>query len=142
MYTHHELKFLCDRCEKKFPFASDRDGHAVQHENECKYRCKMCSKSFFMKGDLKKHEEVHKNIVSKCSLCDYETTDVQNLKAHQRVHSNLKHYICTYCLELFRYHMQWKHHINKPCPEMVKTEHDGHGSDQDKKQDGSKSPEY
>ena len=43
-----------------------------------------------MKGDLKKHEEVHKNIIVKCSLCDYETTDVRNLKAHQRVHSDLK----------------------------------------------------
>ena len=76
MYTHHELKFSCDHCDKIFPFASDRDVHAIQHESKRKYRCKKCSKSFFMKGDLKKHEEVHKNIIVKCSLCDYETTDV------------------------------------------------------------------
>ena len=37
MYTHCELKFPCDCCDKKFPFASDRDVHAIQHESKCKY---------------------------------------------------------------------------------------------------------
>ena len=48
-------------------------------------------------------------------MCDYTTIDERNLKAHRRAHSNLKSYMCPCCLQLFKYHTQYKHHTDKPC---------------------------
>ena len=120
MYSHQELKYEWSHCQRKFPFASDRDIHELKHQTEKKFKCQHCDESFFMKGDCKKHEETHKNIKHKCTLCTYETVDLRNLKAHQRVHSNLKPYMCTYCLELFRFHTQLKRHLAKPCTDTSK----------------------
>ena len=115
MYKHKDLKYKCSVCSKGFPFESDRDVHMVKHTTERKYKCPKCPKSYFMKSDLVKHEQVHDNKKWKCSMCDYVTPDKHNLKAHRHVHSELKPYMCTKCLELFRYHMQLKRHNEKPC---------------------------
>ena len=34
MYSHRELKYECLHCQRKFPFASDRDIHEVKHQTE------------------------------------------------------------------------------------------------------------
>ena len=61
-------------------------------------------------------------------MWDYSTIDERNLKAHRRVHSNLKPYMCPLCLKLFKYHMQYKWHTEKPCKDALILQ--------------SKSPEY
>ena len=125
LYMHKELKYPCPHCECKFPFESDLNVHVIKHESDRKYNCKECSKSFFMKGDLIKHEQVHKKIVWKCSLYTYEMYDNRNLKAHQHRHSNLKPYLCTYCLKLFRYPEQLKRHHSKSCNDSPPKDDDG-----------------
>ena len=138
LYMPKELKYPCPHCERKFPFESDLNVHVIKHESDRKYNCKECSKSFFMKGDLIKHEQVHKKIVWKCSLCTYEMYDNRNLKAHHRRHSNLKPYLCTYCLKLFRYPEQLKRHRSKPCNDSPPKDADS--SSKSRRQ--SDSPEY
>ena len=118
----------------------------IKHESERQNKCTECGKSFFMKGDLLKHKEVHKNILWECNLCTYETLDKRNLKAHQRKHSNLRPYLCTYCLMLFKYPEQLKRHQRKPCNESLVMEKDvieGPESETDLKQRRrSDSPEF
>ena len=114
-YTHKELKYACPKCDKKFPFSSDRDVHMVSHDTEKKHVCATCNKDFFMKSDLTKHEKTHLQILWKCNQCEYSSTDERNLKAHQRTHSNLMPYMCSKCLSLFKFHTQWKRLTSKPC---------------------------
>ena len=123
MYKHKDLKYKCSVCEQSFPFESDRNVHQVKHTTEKLFKCSKCPKSYFMKSDLIKHKQIHTNKVWKCSMCKYVTLDKRNLKAHRRVHSELKPYLCTICLELFRYHMQLKRHNEKPCKPKKSTEH-------------------
>ena len=108
LYTHRELKFKYNKCTNKFPFASDLRIHQVKHETRCSHKCSKCPKSFFMKGDLLRHTKIHDKKTWKCSMCEYTTLDEQNLKAHRRKHINLKPYMCLKCLQLFKYHTQWK----------------------------------
>ena len=54
--------YPCPKCEKRFPFPSDRDVHAIGHNTEKKHKCKSCERSYFIKSDLTKHEKVHKNV--------------------------------------------------------------------------------
>ena len=138
LYVHKELKYPCPHCEHKFPFESDLNVHVIKHESDRQVKCKECSKLFFMKGDMIKHEQVHKKIVWKCSLCTYETYDKRNLKAHQCRHSNLKPYLCTYCLKLFRYPEQLKRHCSKPCNNSPPKDADSSS----KSRRRSDSPEY
>ena len=121
-YIHKDLKYVCPHCNKKFPFSSDRDVHAIKHETTKKFICETCKKGFFMKSDLTKQEKIHLKVTWKCSQCDYQTIDERNLKAHRRCHSNLMPYMCMKCLKLFCYHTQWKHHTSKQCPEDTKNE--------------------
>ena len=116
MYSHKELKYLCDFCPKRFAFESDRDTHHISHRTIKMFFCSKpkCGKSFFFEGDLTKHVKTHRKKVWRCQLCDYTTKDERNLKAHQRVHSNLLPYICDNCLHLFRYNEQLKCHEAKP----------------------------
>ena len=38
-YVHKDLKYACPHCNKKFPFSSDRDIHAIKHETTKKFNC-------------------------------------------------------------------------------------------------------
>ena len=61
-YTHKELKYACPHCEKKFPFSSDQDVHAIKHETVKQFLCDKCKKDFFMKSDLIRHEKMHSKL--------------------------------------------------------------------------------
>ena len=56
-YTHKEPKYECPHCNKKFPFSSNRDIHAIKHETTKKFICDTCKRDFFMKSDLTKHKK-------------------------------------------------------------------------------------
>ena len=71
LYTHKDLKFWCNKCPKKFPFASDLRVHQVKHETKHTHKCAKCPKLFFMKGDLLRHTKIHNKKLWKCSMCDY-----------------------------------------------------------------------
>ena len=112
-YIHKDLKFKCNQCGQRFPFASSHDSHKLSHTSDKTQVCKICGKSYVNKGDLVKHEKVYFSKMWKCQLCAYENHDERNLKAHMRCHSNLKPYMCPKCLKLFCYQTQLAHHL--PC---------------------------
>ena len=124
VYKHRKLRFKCDQCGSSFPFASDRDLHLNTHRKIKSFRCAnpKCDKAYFSQGELDKHAKTHDNVLWSCTMCDYSNADERNLKSHMRVHSELKKYLCTYCLRLFKYDTQLRrHHAEckqaKNCPE-------------------------
>ena len=137
-YKHGALKYKCEHCWKRFPFPSDRDTHMISHRKIKMHHCvhPTCNKSYFWKGDLAAHAKVHKKIIFKCSMCKYSTNDKRNLTSHMRTHSDLKRYICSSCLKLFKYHTQLRRHLPCQLPKSnIKDE-------ANKKEGRSSSPEF
>ena len=111
-YVRGELKFFCSNCNKGFPFAKDRNRHLISHKQIKSHFCVHpgCKKGFFNKHDLTKHAQIHDKKNWNCPQCEYSSPDQRNLKAHMCVHSDLKPYLCTKCLQLFKYHIQLVRH--------------------------------
>ena len=132
-YLHKELKYKCEKCGARFPFVSSMESHMVTHLKDPLHKCNFsnCDKVFFNKGNLVKHAKMHTNKKFKCSLCEYENVDDRNLKGHMCKHSNLKRYLCSMCLKLFKYHVQLARHL--PCKSKKPSENST---------SGSRSPEY
>ena len=105
LYLHKELKYKCSSCGLRFPFQSALDTHMVSHLNAPQHKCTKRDKAYFNRGDLVKHVKIHLNKTHSCSLCDYKNADEHNLKEHMHKHSNLKRYLCSTCLQLFKYHV-------------------------------------
>ena len=112
-YLHKSLNFTCTVCDLGFPFRSSLESHMLSHTMDKKHKCTKCPKSFISKDDLTKHLKVHSKKIWRCSMCTYTSKDERNLKAHHRKHSNLRQYIYSLCLKLFKYHTQLKRHL--PC---------------------------
>ena len=57
-YIHKLCTLKCSRCEKMFPFKSQRDFHKKVHDNLC-FTCtrELCDSSFSQEGDLRQHME-------------------------------------------------------------------------------------
>ena len=84
MYSHRELKFICEFCGKKFPFESRLEQHSIVHINK-QHQCpvKRCSKEFKGIGDLNRHIDTHKKGVWHCcEFCSYKNKDKRNTDSH------------------------------------------------------------
>ena len=73
-----DMKFLCQVCRAKFPFASDLSSHHALHLQEKKFVCPYpkCGKKYKTKSELNCHynyrhkQKSSKATINKCSTCN------------------------------------------------------------------------
>ena len=72
-YIHKLCNFKCSRCEKQFPFKSQRDFHEKVHDNLW-FLCpkQSCDSAFSRESDLRQHLERHDSSPIKCKHCEYK----------------------------------------------------------------------
>jgi uncharacterized Zn-finger protein len=59
---HHEKKFACDKCDRRFPDSKDLSRHLISHMDqtekaEISVKCHYCDTLFTRKDNLDRHEE-------------------------------------------------------------------------------------
>ena len=116
MYIHNkEEQLKCSRCDETFPFLSDLKIHMVKLLKVPGFQCGHgdCQKWFKCKGEHDKHAQTHKAADLNCDQCDYVTKDIRNLRRHMMCHSDKKKLSSGNCRKLFKWHMEWKHHLVK-----------------------------
>ena len=119
LYSHRELKHVCDICGKKFPFESRLVQHSSVHINNC-HSCpvKTCDKEFKGIGDLNRHIRTHKKGGwHYCQYCTYKNKDKRNTDSHTRTHQSEEEgvYECDKCHKIMRFSTQFKCHRETGC---------------------------
>ena len=119
LYSHRELKHVCDICGKKFPFESRLVQHSSVHINS-RHSCpvKTCDKEFKGIGDLNRHIRTHKKGGwHHCNFCMYKNKDKRNTKSHMRTHQSQEEgvYECEKCHKIMHFSTQYKRHRETGC---------------------------
>lgn len=110
-----DLKFACDKCDKKFPIRSLLKKHiATRHNSEYHFICGICKKGFGKKSDLRTHMRSHSDSKPfKCSKCNNCYKSLSNLNQHLKVHSSNGVLECTICKKKFTRQDCLTDHLNQ-----------------------------
>ena len=68
LYSHAEVMYECEKCDKGFAFKSEFTTHKRRHINDNDYVCMKanCSKRFKRESELKAHVKTHRKTSIKC----------------------------------------------------------------------------
>ena len=96
-------KFVCDICQKTFPFKYVMNRHRKSHTEMPTYvQCQVCEKSFRNISYMKKHQKIHvpsyvdvRN--EECHKCQKKFRTKKDLRVHAIIHTNLKPFSCEDC---------------------------------------------
>ena len=110
LYSHRELKYVCDLCGKRFPFESRLVQHSIVHINK-RHQCpvKRCTKEFKGIGDLNQHIDTHKKgNWHRCEYCPYKNKDKRNTDSNMRTHKKEDDstYECDKCHKIMHFSTQ------------------------------------
>ena len=115
------MKFLCQVCGAKFPFASDLSAHQAINLDEKKFVCPYpkCGRKYQTKPDLNHHynyrhkQKMSKASENKCSVCDKPFQKTKYLKEHMKSHAEEFPFECSICGERFKWRSSRKNHIKQ-----------------------------
>ncbi|KAK6627413.1 hypothetical protein RUM44_009890 [Polyplax serrata] len=110
-----DLKFCCDKCDKKFPIRSLLKRHiSIRHNSEYLFVCSICSKGFGKNSDLRTHMRSHSDKKPfRCSKCNNCYKSLSNLNQHMKVHSTGASLECTICSKKFTRQDCLTDHLNQ-----------------------------
>lgn len=112
LYQHRKFhagnkQFPCEYCHKSFMQRCDLKRHLKTHRSELPFHCSHCVSRFSDDIERQSHERSCPNRRFKCSICDFETTEINALHAHKRMHDDERRFKCDICQKAFRL----KHHL-------------------------------
>ncbi|KAL0280423.1 UNVERIFIED_CONTAM: hypothetical protein PYX00_001718 [Menopon gallinae] len=110
-----DLKFSCNKCEKKFPIKSLLIRHvSLKHDSRYNFVCTICRKGFGKNSDLKTHLRSHSDSKPyNCTKCNNSYKSLSNLNQHMKVHSSIKALECNICNKQFTRNDSLKDHLNQ-----------------------------
>ena len=119
LYSHRELKHVCNICRKKFSFESRSVQHLSVHINN-HHSCpvKTCDKEFKGISDLHRHVKTHKKGGwHYCQYCTYKNKDKHNTDSHMHTHQKEEEgtHECEKCHKIMRFSTQYKCHRETGC---------------------------
>lgn len=103
-------EFSCEYCPlpKLFLHRGDLKRHLKTHRAQLPFQCSFCAVRFPDCIEQQSHEESCNSRRFKCSICEFETIDVNALNRHKQVHMGERRYKCDLCAKAFR----MKQHLN------------------------------
>ena len=108
-------RFPCDKCDYKFQYKSDLEGHIkMVHDKIKDFECDKCDYKCSKNENLQQHiNRVHYKIKDfECDKCDYKCSNNGHLNAHiKMVHDKIKDFVCDKCKYKFSTNSDLQRHI-------------------------------
>ena len=95
--THHRAAtHRCPNCALMFVYKSAMQLHRIVHSKHKLFKCFAgnCNASYKWRQDLHRHIQRHLQIVHRCRLCEYSSSEARLVRRHQRVHKDVYKYYC------------------------------------------------
>ena len=95
-HAHHEAMHKCPNCDQKFVYRSAVQFHHFLHLKHKLFKCFAgnCTAAYKWRQDLHRHIQLHLQIVHRCKLCEYSSSELRLVRRHQRVHMEVYKYYC------------------------------------------------
>ncbi|KAL7013155.1 hypothetical protein ACKWTF_015222 [Chironomus riparius] len=94
--------YYCNDCGRGFNDSRHYKNHLVTHIDSQPFKCDLCPKGYKRKQLLEFHligaHQTERKL--QCTICDFETINLQELKKHRNVH--LKNFQCEVCQKEFK----------------------------------------
>jgi len=103
-YQHTDVKrFVCRHCGVRFSSNFKHREHLIEeHDEGGWYVCDVCEKRYPYPASLRAHRQVHEAVKPyACSECPKRFCHVQSLKLHQLAHLGIMNFACGFCGRLF-----------------------------------------
>ena len=121
---HGNVKFLCNVCGEKYPFASDLTSHQALYSQDKKCHCTYpkCGRKYKTKGELNRHynyrhkQKLSKATIDKCVICNKTFQRSKYLKEHMKAHKEDLPFECDVCGERFKWHSGHLNHMKAKHP--------------------------
>ena len=93
---HCAATHQCPNCAQMFVYKSAMQLHQIVHLKHKLFKCFAgnCNASYKWRQDLHRHIQCHLQIVHRCRLCEYSSSEARLVKRHQRVHNEVYKYYC------------------------------------------------
>ena len=93
---HRAATHQCPNCAKMFVYKSAMQLHRIVHLKHKLFKCFAgnCNASYKWRQDLHRHIQRHLQIVHRCRLCEYSSSEARLVRRHQRVHNEVYKYYC------------------------------------------------
>ena len=94
---HRNATYQCSTCNQKFVYKSSLQLHRYLHLKHKLFRCFAgnCKVAYKWRQDLHRHIQHQLQVVHRCRLCEYSSSEIHLVRKHQRIHKDEYKYYCT-----------------------------------------------
>jgi KRAB domain-containing zinc finger protein len=116
-----EIRYYCTYkgCGKSFHKKESLSSHILTHSTSyskerpfvCTYEG--CGKSFYLRNHLEKHEDIHREKIYICDVCNRSFSTSAAWGSHNKLYGDRQHYPCQYCHNIYETESALNEHEKK-----------------------------